>query len=71
MHHTAPAELRDAATSPSCQLMVLIVSGRRTTPSDHLHQPRENGCLQNVKQNIRHVKISETHISEPRVNPSS
>lgn len=56
MHHTAPAELRDAATSPSCQLMVLIVSGRRTTPSDHLHQPTENGCLQNVKQNIRHVK---------------
>ena len=40
-------------------------------PSDHLREPRENGCLQNVKQNIRHVKIAETHISKPRANPSS
>lgn len=71
MHHTGLSELRDAATSPSCQLMVLIVWGRWTTSSDHLPQPRENGCLQNIKQSIRHVKISEIHISEPRVNPSS
>lgn len=71
MHHARPSEMRDAATSLSCQLTTLIASGRWMAPSDHLHQPRENGCLQNVKQSVRHAKSSETHILKLKVKPNS
>lgn len=61
----------DAATSLSCQLTMLIASGRWMAPSDHLRQPRENGCLQNVKQSVRHAKSSEALILKLKVKPSS
>lgn len=58
MHHTGPSETRDTATSLSCQLAVLIASGRWMAPSDHSRQPKENGCLQNIKQSTTHVRNS-------------
>lgn len=71
MHRAGPSEMGDAATSLSCQLTMLIASGRWMAPSDHLRQPRQNGCLQNVKQSIRHAKSSEAHILKLKVKPSS
>lgn len=63
-------ETRPRRNVPELSVTVLIASGKTDGSFQSFTSTQRKRRLQNVKQSIRHAKISETRISKPRVNPA-